>query len=169
MSADIRVAVLTVSDGVAGGTRADTGGRLLAGWAAGAGRRLVEHVVLADETAAIATRLAAWCDAGDVDVIVTTGGTGLTARDVTPEATQAVVERVAPGIAEAIRAHGVAGNVYASLSRGIAGVRARTLIVNLPGSEGGVRDGIAVLDRLAPHAVQLLRGHRTDRHPSPEA
>jgi molybdenum cofactor synthesis domain-containing protein len=97
-------------------------------------------------------------------VILTTGGTGLTERDVTPEATLAVLEREAPGIAEAIRAEGAAQTPYTWLSRAVAGTRGRTLIVNLPGSESGVRDGLAVLDRILSHAVQLVRGIETGKH-----
>jgi molybdenum cofactor biosynthesis protein B len=99
--------------------------------------------------------------------VITTGGTGFTERDVTPEATRAVIERDVPGIPEAIRQRGADTTAYAWLSRGIAGIRARTLIVNLPGSESGVRDGLTVLDSVAAHAIQLLRGIETARHPVP--
>lgn len=163
--APIRIAVLTVSDGVAAGTRDDRSGDSIASWAEREGRTLAGRAVLGDEAQAISARLAAWADAGDIDVIVTTGGTGFTVRDVTPEATRAVVERDAPGIAEAIRGRGAETHPHSILSRGISGLRARTLIVNLPGSTGGVRDGLAVLDEVVAHAVQLLRGIDTDRHP----
>jgi molybdenum cofactor synthesis domain-containing protein len=105
--------------------------------------------------------LATWADGDAADLIITTGGTGLTARDVTPEATRAVLEREAPGISEAIRASAVPSFPRAALSRGLAGVRSRTLIVNLPGSPGGVRDGLAVLDGIVVHAVELVRGTNT--------
>jgi molybdenum cofactor synthesis domain-containing protein len=100
----------------------------------------------------------------DCDLVLTTGGTGLTARDVTPEATLAAVERLVPGIAEALRIRGADQTKYSWISRGIAGVRGRTLVVNLPGSETGVRDGLAVLDEFLAHAVQLLRGVETHKH-----
>src|SRR5690606_9368224 len=109
-------------------------------------------------------KLLGWADALAVDVVLTTGGTGLTPRDVTPEATRAVLDREAPGIAEALRARGLASTPFAALSRGVAGVRGRTLIVNLPGSLSGVEDGVEVLGPLVAHAVRMARGRDT-RHP----
>jgi len=160
----IRVAIVTISDGVARGDRTDTSGRAISEWCSTHAHELVSHVTLPDETAAISATLSSIADSHNVDVILTTGGTGLTARDVTPEATQAVIERLAPGIAEAIRAQGAPNTPYTWLSRGVAGTRGRTLIVNLPGSEAGVRDGLAVLDRILAHAVQLMRGIDTAKH-----
>jgi molybdenum cofactor synthesis domain-containing protein len=159
-----RIAVLTISDGVVAGTRADTSGDAIEQWIAQRGAVLAHRNVLPDDTDAIVRALLPLADAGDADVILTTGGTGLTVRDVTPEATRAVVQRDAFGIAERIRQVGVQATPYAALSRGIAGIRGRTLIVNLPGSTGGVRDGLRVLDDLIDHAVQLLRGHDTQQH-----
>ena len=155
---EIRVAVLTVSDGCAAGTREDRSGALLAEWGRAEGRTLVAHLVLPDEVSQITTQLMEWCNGNEVDVVVTTGGTGIATRDVTPEATREVLERELPGIGEALRARGRAALPTADLSRAIAGTRGRTLIVNLPGSVNAVRDGIAVLTPLVPHAVRLLAG-----------
>ena len=160
----IRIAILTVSDGVARGERADSSGRAITEWAASHHHDVVSHVTLPDETVAITAALCNSADAHTADVILTTGGTGLTARDVTPEATLAVIERAAPGIAEAIRAEGAPHTPYTWLSRAVAGTRGQTLIINLPGSEAGVRDGLAVLDRILAHAVQLMRGIETGKH-----
>ena len=154
----MRLAILTISDS---GDRADTSGDAIAAWAAERGYEVVDRTLVPDETGRIAGALASWADADRADLILTTGGTGLTARDVTPEATRAVLDKEAPGIAEALRMAVYPRFPRAALSRGTAGVRARTLIVNLPGSTGGVRDGLSVLNDLVQHAVDLVRGERT--------
>jgi molybdopterin adenylyltransferase len=158
----IRVGVLTVSDLASQGRRADDSGDAVAAWVQGRGFELVVRSVVPDETDRIAAKLARWSDSGEVDLVLTTGGTGLGTRDVTPEATLAVLERAAPGIAEALRAAAAPKFPRAWLSRGAAGTRGQTLIVNLPGSTGGVKDGLAVLEDLVDHAVALVRGDPVD-------
>jgi molybdopterin adenylyltransferase len=158
----VRVALLTVSDAGSRGERPDTSGDLLAAWVAARGHALAFRALVPDDSGTIAATLRGWADSDAADLVLTTGGTGLTARDVTPEATLAVLEKAAPGIAEALRLTAYPRFHRAALSRGVAGVRGRTLIVNLPGSPGGVRDGLAVLDDLIVHAVELVRGTRTE-------
>ena len=162
----LRVAVLTVSDAGARGEREDTSGDRLAEWVRGRGYELAARSLVPDETLAIVRALSAWCDQGAVDLVLTTGGTGLTPRDVTPEATRAVLDREAPGIAEALRASVLGTFPRAALSRGVAGIRGGTLIINLPGSPGGVKDGLAVIEQWIEHAVDLVRGEHT-AHRSP--
>jgi len=163
----IRLAILTVSDAGARGERADASGDLIAKWASDRCDPLTARALVPDDTVEIARTLLEWADGGATDLILTTGGTGLTPRDITPEATRVVLEREAPGIAEALR-HSVLGKFpRAALSRGVAGVRGRTLIINLPGSPGGVADGLAVLSQWIEHAVDLVRGERTEHVPLP--
>jgi len=157
----IRLAILTISDAGSRGERADTSGDAIAAWGGERGYSIVERTLVPDETGRIVAALLRWADGDSIDLILTTGGTGLTARDVTPEATRAVLDKEAPGIAEALRNAAYPRFPRAALSRGLAGVRGKTLIVNLPGSPGGVKDGLAVLNDLVEHAVGLVRGEST--------
>ncbi|MGN6303046.1 MAG: MogA/MoaB family molybdenum cofactor biosynthesis protein [Angustibacter sp.] len=153
----MRAVVITASNRAAAGVYADRGGPILVEGLRELGFEVGDPVVVPDgEPVEQALRDAV---ADDVEVVLTTGGTGLTPGDLTPEMTRRVLDREAPGIAEAIRAYGVAGGVpTAMLSRGLAGFAARTLVVNLPGSSGGCRDGLAVLRPVLVHAVEQVRG-----------
>ncbi len=158
----VRLAILTISDAGSRGERADGSGDLIASWARERGYTLTERALIPDETARIAAMLCQWADDERADLILTTGGTGLTDRDVTPEATRAILDKEAPGIAEALRMTAFSRFPRSALSRGLAGVRGKTVIVNLPGSTGGVRDGLSVLNDLVEHAVELVRGEKTE-------
>lgn len=158
----IRAGILTVSDKGARGERVDTSGAAIRELLATAGGAVERYEVVADEREEIAARLRAWADEGSLDLIVTTGGTGLGPRDVTPEATLEVIERAAPGLAEAMRAAGLRHTPMAMLTRAAAGVRGRCLIVNLPGSEKGARESLGAILPVLGHAVEMLRGEVGD-------
>jgi len=159
-----RAGILTISDKGAAGERDDTSGAAI--------REFLEPIatidryeIIPDEQATIRAHLEEWADAGKLDLIVTTGGTGLGPRDVTPEATREVLAYEVPGLAEAMRAEGLKHTPMSMLSRAVAGVRGRTLIVNLPGSPKGVRENLSVILPVLPHALELLRGERSEHQP----
>ena len=158
----MRVAILTVSDAGSRGERADSSGDAIVAWAESRGAKVVDRALVPDESARIVPVLLSWCDEDAADLVLTTGGTGLSPRDITPEATRAVIEREAPGIAERLRVTSMERFPRAALSRGLAGVRNRSLVVNLPGSPGGVRDALAALEPIVDHAIQIVRGSPTD-------
>lgn len=153
----LRIAILTVSDRSARGERADLSGPALADAVQQLGWQVVRQAIAPDELQMLREQLIAWADSGEIDVILTTGGTGFAPRDVTPEATQSVIERPAPGLGEAMRAAGLRITPHAMLSRAVAGIRKQTLIINLPGSPKGAVENFQVVAPVLPHAVELLR------------
>jgi len=159
-----RAAVVTVSDKGYAGEREDVSGPLLADLLRAVGAEVVAQTIVPDEPERIQQALVHLADDLQVDVVLTTGGTGFTPRDHTPEATRAVLEREAPGLAEVLRWEGYRRTPQAVLSRGVAGLRGRTLIINLPGSPRAVREGMEVLAPILPHAVQMARGEDTEHH-----
>jgi len=165
----VRVGVLTISDRSARGEREDRSGPALAAEMESKGWEVAQAAVVADEPTLISQRLQEWADSGAVDLILTTGSTGFSPRDVAPEATLAVVNRLAPGLAEAMRARGLKQTPHAMLSRAVAGIRGDVLIVNLPGSPKAAHESLQVILPALPHAVELMRGvpgsEQRHRHP----
>ena len=153
----IRFGILTLSDRSSRGERPDSSGPALVNLIQAEGWLVVKQALLPDEESAVRAILASWADNGELDVILTTGGTGFSPRDVTPEATRAIIEREAPGLAEAMRAASLKVTPHAILSRIVTGIRKRTLIINLPGSPKGATENLQVVIPVLPHAVQLLR------------
>ena len=159
----IRAGVLTLSDKGARGEREDISGETVKNMIKMIGCRTVKYQVLPDDAEGISQTLACWCEPAEgLDVIFTTGGTGFSKRDVTPEATSAVLDRVIPGFSEAMRMEGYRHNPRAILSRGVSGIRNRTVIINLPGSVKGVREGLDVVLEVLPHAIGILKGEETE-------
>ncbi len=163
----IRVGIVTISTRSSRGERPDTSGPALAEAITGQGWQVTQTAIIPDDFAKISKILVEWADGGQMDIILTTGGTGFSPFDVTPEATQAVIQRRTPGLDEAMRSAGLSATPHAMLSRATSGIRGRTLIVNLPGSPRGATENLAVLLPALPHAVQLLQedpsaeaGHR---------
>jgi molybdopterin adenylyltransferase len=157
----IRIGIITISDRSSRGERPDESGPVLVKAVSRQGWQAVRTVILPDEADQVKTTLIEWADGGEMDVILTIGGTGFSPRDITPEATQAVIQRPTPGLAESMRSAGLRITPHAMLSRAIAGIRAHTLIVNLPGNPKGAIENLDVLIPVLPHAVQLLRDEPT--------
>jgi molybdopterin adenylyltransferase len=154
----MNVAVLTVSDRSARGERPDEGGPLVEKIVGSFGGDVVARALVPDERDLISKQLIDWADGGGIDLILTTGGTGLGRRDVTPEATRAVIEREAPGIAEATRAAGMQITQFAALSRQVCGTRGRTLILNLPGAPKAIEECLEAVREILPHAIEMMQG-----------
>jgi molybdenum cofactor synthesis domain-containing protein len=156
---EIRAVVITVSDACSRGERVDESGATLVQLLREAGAEIVATSIVADELQPLAETLRAFADRSDVNLIITTGGTGFSPRDNTPEATRAIIEREAPGLAEAMRMETLKHTPMAMISRGVCGIRSDTLIINLPGSPKGVRESFAVIQPVLKHAVALLAGN----------
>jgi molybdenum cofactor synthesis domain-containing protein len=158
----INAGILTISDKGARGQRQDISGEVMREMLAGIDGKVLKYDIIPDEIDNISARLSEWADAGDIDLILTSGGTGLAARDVTPEATLAVVDKTVPGIAEAMRAKSLEKTPMAMLSRSAVGLRGRCLIINLPGSPKAVCECLEVILPAIPHAVEIIKGEVTE-------
>ena len=158
----MKAAILTLSDQGARGERVDLSGPALASWLSGRGVEIARTEIIPDEADLISSKLAEWADGGEFDLILTTGGTGVSPRDVTPEATESVLDRVIPGFGEAMRAASLAKTPQAMISRAVSGVRKRTLIVNLPGSPRGAIENLEAVWPAIPHALKKIQGDMGD-------
>ncbi len=157
----ISVGIITVSDRSSKGQRDDLSGPEIRRWAQEKGYSVTDESIVPDEIDAIAGKLVEYSDRG-IHLILTTGGTGFAPRDVTPDATMRVVERIAPGFAEAMRQKSLEITPHAMLSRAVSGIRKRSIIINLPGSPKGVRENLSFIEKALPHAVELLQGDVSD-------
>lgn len=158
----LKIGILTISDKGSQGQRYDKSGEVIRDSLAPLNSSVIKYEIIPDEQEVIASKLAEWADEGGVDVILTTGGTGLSQRDVTPEATMSVIDKSVPGFAEAMRAKSFEKTPMAVLSRAIAGVRGKCLIINLPGSPKAVRECLEVALPAIPHAVEIIKGEVTE-------
>ena len=158
----LNLGIVTISDKAWYGQRSDESGKVIRDSLALLNSRVVKYEVVPDEADIIASKLAEWADEGSMDIILTTGGTGLGPRDVTPETTLSVVDKVVPGFAEVMRAQTFSTTPLSMLSRAVAGVRKKCLIINLPGSPKAVRECLEVISPAIPHAVEIIKGEVTE-------
>ena len=158
----IRTAIITLSDKGSAGEREDESGKVIRDMMGGIGADVVHYEILPDERPRIEETLAGLADSGTIDLVVTTGGTGVAPRDVTPEATRSVIDRELPGMAEAMRSESMKKTPHAMISRAVAGIRKQTLIVNLPGSPRAVRENLAVILPALPHTIEKIKGDPSD-------
>lgn len=158
----MKAAVLTLSDRSSRGERADASGPALEMWLADHGVTVVRYEVIPDETALIAAKLTEWADSGELDLLLTTGGTGVSPRDVTPDATQQVLDRAIPGFGEVMRRKSLEKTPHAIISRALAGIRGKTLIINLPGSPRGAVENLAAVWPAVPHTVAKIQGDESE-------